>query len=100
MIVHLAVVCIACDIPAIRKLCGFAGHSATIGCSKCKHTFSNETRSDFDKTSWEPRNLDQHRQDGNNYLGTKTGSQQAELLSKMEPIIRGTLFRYCKIPHN
>ena len=82
VIVQLAVVCIACDIPAVRKLCGFASHSATLGCSKCKHTFSNETRSDFDRTTWEPRTLDQHKKDANDYLGAKTGSQQAELLSK------------------
>ena len=81
VIVQLAVVCIASDIPAVRKLCGFASHSATLGCSKCKHTFSNETQSDFDRTTWEPRTLDQHKKDANDYLGAKTGSQQAELLS-------------------
>ena len=61
VIVRLAVVCIACDIPAAWKICGFAGHMATLACSKCKHAFTNEKRSDFDTTEWEMRNLEQHR---------------------------------------
>lgn len=31
--------CCACDIPASRKLCGFLGHSAKLGCNKCKKQF-------------------------------------------------------------
>lgn len=30
-----ALVCIACDIPAAHKLCGFKGHSCNHACSKC-----------------------------------------------------------------
>ncbi|CAC5425176.1 unnamed protein product [Mytilus coruscus] len=30
----LALMCVGCDIPATRKLCGFLGHGATLGCSK------------------------------------------------------------------
>ena len=29
--VRLALICAMCDIPATRKVCGFAGHSATHG---------------------------------------------------------------------
>ena len=35
----LALLCIGCDVPASRKLCGFLGHSATMGCNKCKKEF-------------------------------------------------------------
>lgn len=35
----LALLCVGCDVPASRKLCGFLGHSATMGCNKCKKEF-------------------------------------------------------------
>jgi len=31
--------CVACDVPAARKVCGFMGHNATQGCSRCKKAF-------------------------------------------------------------
>lgn len=37
--VKCAVGCLACDIPASRKAAGFVGHSARLGCSKCKKEF-------------------------------------------------------------
>lgn len=36
---RLAVLCVTCDIPAYRKLCGFLGFSARKGCNKCKKDF-------------------------------------------------------------
>ena len=27
--------CVACDVPATRKACGFLGHNTQMGCSKC-----------------------------------------------------------------
>lgn len=38
-IVRCAVLCCCCDLPAGRKLCGFLGHSAHLGCSKCMKYF-------------------------------------------------------------
>ena len=32
--------CVAADIPATRKVCGFVGHSASRACSKCFKFFS------------------------------------------------------------
>ena len=37
--VHAAIICCSCDLPADRKLCDFLGHSAHLGCSKCKKYF-------------------------------------------------------------
>ena len=31
---RMALVCVMCDIPAARKVCCYAGHSAVHGCSK------------------------------------------------------------------
>ena len=34
-----AIVCISCDVPAARKLCGFKSHNSHRGCSKCFNIF-------------------------------------------------------------
>lgn len=34
--IRCALLCVACDLPAGRKVCGFLSHSAALGCSKCK----------------------------------------------------------------
>ena len=39
VIVRLCIGCVTCDIPATRKLCGFFGHSAKLGCNKCLKQF-------------------------------------------------------------
>ena len=39
IIVHAALLCIGCDIPATRKVSGFLGHRATLGCSRCLMSF-------------------------------------------------------------
>ena len=54
------------DIPASRKLCGFKGHSANRGCSKCfkffPGSFSQKTDySGFDVDNWPPRDNITHR---------------------------------------
>ena len=37
--IHAVLLCVACDIPASRKTCGFLSHSASKGCSKCLKVF-------------------------------------------------------------
>ena len=54
------------DLPAVRKLCGFKGHSAHRGCSKCFKFFPGnfgEKRdySGFDRNTWPPRHNSSHR---------------------------------------
>ena len=34
-LIRCAILCCACDLPAGRKVCGFVGFNATLGCSKC-----------------------------------------------------------------
>ena len=34
-LIHCALLCVACYIPAGRKVCGFLGHNAHLGCSRC-----------------------------------------------------------------
>ena len=43
VVVKLALTGISCDLPAVRKVCGFAGHSSIVGCSKCLYKFKSGT---------------------------------------------------------
>ena len=39
LLIRAALICVACDIPAARKVCGFVGHSAHLGCSNSMKIF-------------------------------------------------------------
>ena len=43
VLVRAALFCLACDIPASRKVSGFLSHSAYHGCSRCLKTFPTST---------------------------------------------------------
>ena len=68
--IRLALTCVACDIPASRKVSGFLGHNASLGCNKCLKEFpvlkmSNSQRTDYsgyDGSSWGKRTPQQHRE--------------------------------------
>lgn len=65
-LVRCAIICCSCDLPAGRKLCGFLGYSAHLGCSKCTKFFPSMgnglDHSGFDRGSWIPRTNHSHRQ--------------------------------------
>ena len=68
VVVKLALTCVACDIPASRKVCGFLGHNASLGCSKCYKKFNAQFSgptdySGFDRENWRRRSNEEHRQD-------------------------------------
>ena len=48
--------CVACDIPASRKVSGFLGHSAALGCSKCLKNFGNHTDGTRDCSGYDEEN--------------------------------------------
>ena len=79
VLVRAALLCVACDIPAARKVCGFVGHR---GCSKCLHSFPTSRfgekgdYSNFDHDSWEPRTNYLHREVASKY---NTRSEQQEI---------------------
>ena len=100
LLIRAAVICCASDIPATRKLCGFVGHSAELGCSKCLKRFPTITvdgkkrrdYSGFNTEAWPSRDLKVHRQKSDEYKNAKTQSDQAstakECLTLMESVSR------------
>mgnify|MGYP002803532383 CR=1 FL=1 len=66
-LVRVALLCVACDIPAARKVAGFLSHNARLGCSRCLKEFpvnafgERPDYSGFERNSWPKRNADQHR---------------------------------------
>ena len=69
--IRLALSCVACDIPASRKVGGFLGHIAKRGCNKCLKEVDvmkmpgggqRTDYSGFDRQTWKARTNEQHRQ--------------------------------------
>ena len=60
----LALMSVACDIPAARKCSGFKSHSANYGCSRCMKFFpgsvGQKNCSGFDRSLWPPRIYREH----------------------------------------
>lgn len=86
---------VTADIPALRKLCGFAGHSAERGCSKCMALFRPTNRGNRKRNiedaerehdpndalygkldpAWTPRDIDAHRQAAQAYQESNRGAR-------------------------
>ena len=76
-----AVISISSDVPATRKICGFKGHSAILGCSRCLKKFPGgfgEKRdySGFDRNSWSPRTNEDHRRQARKISRSKTNAER------------------------
>ena len=82
--VRCALMCIACDIPAGRKICGFLGHTARLGCTKCLKEFTGgvgaKDYSGFDRDKWVKRTRETHNTNAFriNNLTTVTAIENAE----------------------
>lgn len=83
--VRCALLCVACDVPASRKVCGFLGHAAVLGCSKCSKEFPGSIGardySGFDRSKWTSRNIEEHRQYVASILHCTTQVERAKLES-------------------
>ena len=77
--IRCALLCVACDSPAGRKACGFLGHSAKLGCTKCLKEFPGcvgfKKYSGFDRSHWKPRTNAIHRTNALSLLHCKTKSE-------------------------
>ena len=82
VLVRAPLLCVACDIPAARKVCGFVGHRGLKGCSKCLYSFPTSRfgeKGNFDHDSWEPRTNHLHREVASKYQQCNTRSEQQEI---------------------
>lgn len=107
--VKLALSCVTCDIPAIRKVCGFLSHNASLGCNKCLKKFpvkfaESTDYSGYDRENWEHRTLQQHRNSISEIMKeiTKVGVMSSESKHGMRYSILMALpyfdpVRYCAI---
>ena len=88
VIVKLALTGISCDLPAVRKVCGFAGFSSILGCSKCLHHFQSGSfgqkldYSGYNRQLWPLRTLTAHKEAATQYTMAKTPTEQKRILSK------------------
>ena len=76
-----AVMAVSSDIPATRKICGFKGHSALLGCSRCLKRFpggfgEKKDYSAFERNSWNPRTNRDHRPQAVKMSQCKTKAEQ------------------------
>ena len=78
----MALMNVACDLPAGRKVCGFLSYSAAYGCSKCLKKFTGSVGcmdySGFDRNSWVPRCGRSHRQVGRQMRSFRTASERSK----------------------
>ena len=85
VLVRAALLCVACDIPAARKVCGYTGHNSLHACSRCLKTFPTESFGEkpdftgFDREKWPARKLPMHRMHATHYLGAKSRTEQKKL---------------------
>lgn len=65
--IRAALMCVASDIPATRKVCGFTACNSTHGCSKCLKSFvihvgaEPSDYSGYDRRNWSPRTKEHHQ---------------------------------------
>lgn len=85
-IVRAALLGVACDMPASKKVCGFLSHAANLGCSRCRIKFSvgplRCNYANLDRSTWTARSNSSHRRDVDHLLQNSHLSISA--LSKME----------------
>ena len=80
ILLRAALLCSSCDIPVTRKVCGFYGHMARLGCSKCTKEFNEHPitgRISFGGLDvfWPLRNEEEHREQA--YEGMRQVSRSA-----------------------
>ena len=84
-VVRAALLCIACDIPAARKVAGFVGPTALHGCTKCFCSFptiafgEKPDYTNFDVQNWEPRKPETRQCVLQHYLACTTQNARADI---------------------
>ena len=80
-----ALLCVGCDVPAARKVCGFTGHASNVGCSKCKKHFPGTVATKIDFSGFDPsplRSNQEHRQQAQEILNQTSAGDCSSLEQK------------------
>ena len=84
--VHAALLCTGCDIPAGKKLCGFKGFGTSRGCNRCFKAFEGngfiKSYADFNRSSWPKRTNIEHRKQVEEIKKANTLRAREQLESK------------------
>lgn len=86
VLVRAALICVTCDIPAARKVCGFVSHRGRKACTNCLKDFPTETFGDqpdysgFERDSWVKRTNIEHRQNALLHRNCQTQSSQNSIV--------------------
>ena len=80
-LMRCALLCVGCDLPAARKVCGFLSYTASLGCSKCycnfgTGIFGKQDYSGFDRDNWNLRSNEMHRDNIKTILSSSSKSEQ------------------------
>ena len=80
---HAALLCVECDVPAARKVCGFTGHVSCKGCSKCTKYFPGTVMTKIDFSGFDlpspPRTNHKHREEAQEILNQTSAGDRASL---------------------
>ena len=77
-----ALMCVSCDIPATRKVLGFVGHSAILGCSKCLKQFKSSEPHLLNYSGFDPaekRSICKHKKACKSHLTAETRAKQISI---------------------
>ena len=83
--IRALLVCVCCDLPATRKICGFQNFNAKMGCSKCLKQFvtdkfgSKPNYGGFDLENWLPRDTRIHISKAFESKAATTASQRNKI---------------------
>lgn len=86
--IRCALICVASDLPANRKVCGFAGHAVQMGCSKCLKKFISGAfgekldYSEYNREIWQYWDHVSHLQQVASVQGAKTLTEQKTIQKK------------------
>ena len=82
---HAALLCVGCDVPAARKVCGFTGHGSNKGCSKCTKVFPGSVSTKIDFSGFDPcapRSNQEHREQAQEIINQTSAGDCAEMEMK------------------
>ena len=93
--VRCMVSCITTDLPATRKFCGFAGHSAIKGCSKCLKSFGSTAFGK--KLDYSGYDRDWQLRDHHSHLAFVHEMKEAKTLTEKREIFKQSGVRYSEL---